>query len=1468
MTRRKLTLSMVVLVAMIAALVVAAPGASAQSSPPARVSEITITRDDGTLTATWPAATSATHYHITHTTNNAQSWNLSAFDHTTNTITINADNTKTYIIAVRAYNDTGTSSWTNSQPAQPHTAPIPAPSPVSEITITRDDGALTATWPAATNATHYHITHTTNNAQSWNLAKLDHPDTTITINNIHNDKAYIIAVRAYNDTGTSSWTNSQPANPYTAPIPAPSPVSEITITRDDGALTATWPAATNATHYHITYTDNNAQSWNLAKLDHPDTTITINNIHNDKAYIVGVRARNTTGASNWTNSQPAQAFVPKVPPARPTGLSATAGDGSVTLDWDDPSNSTVTGYEYAVRAAPPSPGWSPWTPIENSGASTTTHTLDRLANGIEYRFKIRAVNPYGISSPAPLSAPWYVSATPLASPTVDDVTPTSATLTLDSYSGQWYYQKQTGGTNDAGGSSVAGDAKMIGAASVAGQSGCNGPVNGARTTINGLDPDTNYTYGVFGNAQCTEVIAASAVIATLPPAPGQPAKPTVAPEDQSIDVSWAPPTGTSTSYQLQYRPCQVTSASRSTPCRTRAALGSPWVPAWAPWGTTGTWLHGNSGWVHTTSIPKTITGLTNGVRYQVRVRASNNTPNGTSHGPWSAPSDDVWPNPQIQLSVTNVTGAKATLTLTLSRVPVDSVTWYYKANTGPHSSCSSGQTRASTTVTGLTEHTQYTYTAYSDSACTAANEIAAATFSPDDDELAVSAITETTATLTLANHTGNWYYKANTGPHVTCLGPNSTTTAALTGLTAGTSHTYSAYNDAACATQIGRHSAEFTTLGLAASLITDTTATLTIAGHSGNWYVKKTSPSPEGSCSSAISTTTHSLTGLSPATTYTYKAYSDSACTTANLLATSSFKTFATLTASSVSTTAATLTISAHSGNWYVRQASATTCSSAISGTTHSLSSLNAGTSYLYYAFSDSACSTLIAFERFSTAETVSNLSETWAGAALTVGVDNLGIRSVYAQPFTTGSATSGYTLTSASVDHDIPANFGTLSALDVTLHAGLGTDVGPPLAALGSISTGASAGVSTVNCSNGCELRPSTTYALVFSASASGDFPNEGHWLRALVNNGGNETATPAGNGWSIADRAWEAGRVEAEWSALNNHTLRVSVTAVPNRHLLSASGITGTGATLTLTGHAGDWWLKQTAPSAGACTAGEADLSHALSTLTAGATYTYKAYNGPACTAANELASASFTTVGLTAIDITPTTANLKLIRHIPYWYSKRTAPTTLACSDAVQSAGYTLTTLTAGTTYTYKAYSDSTCSTEIGSATFTTPASLTPGSVTSTTATLAIAGHSGNWYLKQTAPTTGTCSSAITGTTHNLSTLTAGTTYTYKAYSDSNCTTANELATATFTTPASLTASSVTSTTATLTIAGHSGDWYLKRTSPTAGTCTPAISTTTLDLSTLTAGTTYTYKAYSDSNCSTENELATATFTTATS
>ena len=650
------------------------------------------------------------------------------------------------------------------------------------------------------------MTYSANGGASWSLAALDHAGTSITFN-VTNSATYLVGVRAKNASGGSGWRNSAPAGPYTPPSPPPPPatVSSVSVERADGTLTASWDASSGATSYHVTYTDNGAQSWQLAAYGHASTSITIA-VANGATYIVGVRAKNEAGGSNWRNSAAAGPYTPpSEPPARPSGLTATAGDERVTLSWDDPADASITGYEYRVRWT--GVAWGAWTAI---AGAVTTATVEGLENGVEHRFKLRAVNGTGASRAAPGGAPWYVAATPDAPTlTAGGATETSAVITLGNWGGAWYYRA----SENAGASGASG-------ASASGQSGCVGPINGAETTVTGLDPNSSYTINAY--AQCGGAAIASASASTLPPAPGAVAKPAAAAKFQGAELTWtAPTTGTVTGYEVQWRPCQVTF---STTCITYTEPPPPQnqpdnrtpVSAWAPWGT-GTHLHGSSGEaaVGASASPYTVTGLNNGVRYQLRVRASNTTGNGTSYGPWSTPSDDVWPNMQYSLTATSVTGSEATLTVAVSSggvpwPPKPNQVWHYDANTGPHVNCQGPVSGASVTVTGLTAHVTYAYRAYTDSGCR--DSLAWTSFTTGGDDLTASAVTDTTATLTLANQSAAWYVKKTspTTPAGTCSSAISTGTHALDSLTPSTAYIYTAYNDATCATMLD--SAAFTTL--------------------------------------------------------------------------------------------------------------------------------------------------------------------------------------------------------------------------------------------------------------------------------------------------------------------------------------------------------------------------------------------------------------------------------------------------------------------------------------------------------------------------------------------------------------------------------------------------------------------------------------------------------------------------------
>ena len=241
--------------------------------------------------------------------------------------------------------------------------------------------------------------------------------TTTTVTGLTAGTAYRFRIRARAVSGSdyrhSAW--SSPVSLTTAAKPA-APTG-LTATAGSGSVDLAWDDPSNAsiTRYEYQMHSGAWGAWkSVSGSDASTTSYTVTGLQGGTEYRFKVRAVNAIGTGTAApNASPWYVTAtPQTPskPAAPSGLAATAGNGSVTLDWNNPSNPSITHYEYQVRSAGFS--WSAWKSVSGSDASTTSYTVTGLQGGTEYRFKVRAVNQSGNSTPAPTASPWYVAATP------------------------------------------------------------------------------------------------------------------------------------------------------------------------------------------------------------------------------------------------------------------------------------------------------------------------------------------------------------------------------------------------------------------------------------------------------------------------------------------------------------------------------------------------------------------------------------------------------------------------------------------------------------------------------------------------------------------------------------------------------------------------------------------------------------------------------------------------------------------------------------------------------------------------------------------------------------------------------------------------------------------------------------------------------------------------------------------------
>ena len=259
-----------------------------------------------------------------------------------------------------------------------------------EVTLAWDD-------PGNKSITGYQYRQSEDGGLTWSPGWEDifgsGPNTIIhTVGGLANGVEYTFAIRAVNTVGSGAPSVDAHATPGVPDAPG-----NLTTWPDHNRVVLTWetPEDNGAAiaNYQYRQSDNSGDTWGPDWGDVPGSSATttvysVEGLTNAVVFTFQLRAVNAhgNGATAQATSTPAT-----IPPQRPTGLAATAGDGQATLRWDDPRDPTIIKYDYTSQGASTAD-------IPRSGygqANHTSYTVTGLTNGVEHTFSIIPYNHSG-----------------------------------------------------------------------------------------------------------------------------------------------------------------------------------------------------------------------------------------------------------------------------------------------------------------------------------------------------------------------------------------------------------------------------------------------------------------------------------------------------------------------------------------------------------------------------------------------------------------------------------------------------------------------------------------------------------------------------------------------------------------------------------------------------------------------------------------------------------------------------------------------------------------------------------------------------------------------------------------------------------------------------------------------------------------------------------------------------------------
>ena len=240
----------------------------------------------------------------------------------------------TYYYIVTAVNAIGESVPSVEISATP-AAPAAVPAAPGGVTATAGDSTVTVGWSPVAGATSYNIYWATApGVTTANGTKIAGATSPYIQPGLVNGTTYYYIVTAVNALGEGAASAQASASPA-APVAVPSAPTGLATTPGDTQITISWNAVAGATSYNIYWaTSPGVTTTNGSKIPGVTSPYVQTALVNGTTYYYIVAAVNALGEGPASAGVSAAPSAPTVVPAAPAGVTATAGDGLVTLSWN------------------------------------------------------------------------------------------------------------------------------------------------------------------------------------------------------------------------------------------------------------------------------------------------------------------------------------------------------------------------------------------------------------------------------------------------------------------------------------------------------------------------------------------------------------------------------------------------------------------------------------------------------------------------------------------------------------------------------------------------------------------------------------------------------------------------------------------------------------------------------------------------------------------------------------------------------------------------------------------------------------------------------------------------------------------------------------------------------------------------------------------------------------------------------